>query len=300
MKTRQTRWRTLRRVAIPTAIVLALTGVVVPVNTAQAAASSEMTVMDWNIGGGTCATGPRGTTDFGHAVDEIKRRRDAGVTVFALQEVFRSQVSTILAKLGYNETDHHQFARTITCDNGGDKGNAIISAYPIIDRDNHTYPESMQEDGDDKRNVIAASFRVDGRKVWVFDTHLTSLGGPDTGPAAKRAAQASEARIWAETFNTFPFRSIVAGDFNDTPAATERDAHARMKVLYVDTWQESHPPDGSGGFTLPATAPDRRVDYIWRRKGAKLSLMSESVTSQGLYRLSDHLAVIAHFDVLAA
>lgn len=257
----------------------------------------ELKVMSWNVSGGDCAS----RVDPGVMANRIKVLRDThNVDVFGLQEVHEDQAQRIATDLGYNYFYQMHFAPT-SCD--GRRGNAIISRYNIRQSVDLTFGAQSSEENED-RNVVGVEIYRDGRRVFVFTTHLTVKSGEDTGSAPIRAKQAIEARQFAESYNTYPFRAIFTGDFNDRPYNTDGgayDAYGEMRKLYTDTWATWQATSGASnysGYTVAPGNPYKRIDYIFRRSGSKLGLISSGVLQNTTS--SDHFPVLSRFSVQAA
>lgn len=94
--------------------------------------------------------------------------------------------------------------------------------------------------------LLNAIVNVRGTRINVLTAHLDYRADP-----AVRQAQVSEIlRILSDTM-----RTILAGDLNATPDAAElQPLFARLS----DVW----PPNDSPGYTYPASAPTKRIDYI--------------------------------------
>lgn len=259
--------------------------------------NTEVKVMSWNIAGGNCAS----HVDPGVMAARIKELRDRhNVDVFGLQEVHKDQAQRIATDLGYNYLFNMHFVPT-SCN--GTRGNAIISRNTIEDRVFLKF-SAQSSDETEERNVVGAKIFRDGRRVWVFTTHLTVKSGEDTGSAPIRAQQAIEARQFAERYNTYPFRAIFTGDFNDRPYNTDGgtyDAYGEMRELYTDTWATWQATSGASdisGYTVGPGDRKKRIHYIFRRSGSKLGLISSGVLQNTTS--SDHFPVHSRFSVEAA
>lgn len=94
--------------------------------------------------------------------------------------------------------------------------------------------------------LLNAVVNVRGTQINVLTAHLDYRADP-----AIRQAQVSEMlRILSDTM-----RTILAGDLNATPDAAELQPLFRR---LNDVW----PPNGGPGYTYPASAPAKRIDYI--------------------------------------
>ena len=99
----------------------------------------------------------------------------------------------------------------------------------------------------------------DDQRVLVIDAHLSS--GDDDGLRVREAHH-----ILSILPDSLP--TVFVGDLNATPRAES------IKVLidggFVDVWPAAAPA-GEPGFTFPANAPRRRIDYVMveRRRGGR-------------------------------
>lgn len=135
------------------------------------------------------------------------------------------------------------------------------------------------------RKAIGADVTVRGRALRFYATHFDY----GSGNAAVRAAAAQA--ILADLPGGRP--SIVAGDLNAEPG---EGGPEELAAELVDLWASANP--SSPGLTMPASAPTRRIDYLFVSPsvappvlsplGAKLLDESEA----GVL-LSDHLGVAA-------
>lgn len=95
--------------------------------------------------------------------------------------------------------------------------------------------------------LLHATVNVRGSRISVLTAHLDYRADP----AVRRAQVAEILRVLER--DTLPI--ILAGDLNATPDADE--LQPLLKRL-ADVW----PSAGDRGFTYPATAPTKRIDYI--------------------------------------
>ncbi|WP_041625177.1 endonuclease/exonuclease/phosphatase family protein [Stackebrandtia nassauensis] len=159
-------------------------------------------------------------------------------------------------------------------------GNAILSSYPIVDAKNHEItrlstqvpnpvPEPMP-------GFPEVEIDVNGTPVHVYSTHLDYRPDP-----AVRQAQVADMRRIMRCDHGEP--QLLLGDFNAPPEAPE------LRPLWrklSDVWAKSGQPDP--GYTYPASAPDRRIDYIAASKRFKVKSAATPTTLA-----SDHLPVVA-------
>jgi endonuclease/exonuclease/phosphatase family metal-dependent hydrolase len=205
--------------------------------------------------------------------------RDAGVDIVALQEVDvgveRSQRRDLVAELAdLTGLRFTAFGKNIDFQ-GGDYGNAILSAWPVFDdRNTHLNDGSSERRGAQELRIAR------GRDTLVVvNTHLDH--SPD--PAARLAAidQITREVLARHTTNCL----IMAGDFNDTP---ESQAIQVVSAHLEDAWSAAGIGDG---YTFPADHPSRRIDYIFH--GAALHPLEARVLPT---EASDHRPVVVEFE----
>lgn len=268
---------------------------------ASAATTSdpELKVMSWNVQGGNCSSHVDPQV-MANRIDAISQAH--AVTVFGLQEIHIDQVQRVRDQLATTSgvPYYYKFGPT-SC--GDTRGNAIISRYTITDSVFQPYAALNQawDDNGEKRAAVGVKIAREGRRVWIFTTHLTVKGGADTGPAPVRARQAIELRNLADRYSTAPVRTIVTGDFNDRPSGDQvgvDDAYFEMHQHYSDTWgawaNRTGTPD-KAGYTAPTSSPDRRIDYIWMNYNSMLGVTSSGVLQSTFS--SDHFPLITRFAV---
>jgi endonuclease/exonuclease/phosphatase family metal-dependent hydrolase len=95
--------------------------------------------------------------------------------------------------------------------------------------------------------LLDATVDVRGQRIRVLDTHLDYRGDP-----AVRTRQVAE---MVRYVNASPLPTVVFGDLNAPPDAAE--LRPLLERLH-DAW----PRDAGGGFTYPANAPVKRIDYV--------------------------------------
>jgi len=130
-------------------------------------------------------------------------------------------------------------------------GVALLTRLPISEfhNDSLTRLSTQEEHPIPTRmpGLLEVVVDVTGARVRVFDTHLDYRADPSV-----RTQQVAEmlARI-----DSSPMPTIVFGDLNAGPSSAElQPLLARLR----DTW-----PAGAGpGFTYPAAAPAKRIDYV--------------------------------------
>lgn len=209
--------------------------------------------------------------------------------VIALQEVASNweaasesidQASTLAAMLGMRAF----FAPIYSIESGDVSarrfGLAILTRHEIVREQNHELTRlSTQEAAGAPRPMPGfpeVVIRIDSLDVRVFDTHLDYRSDPDL-----RARQVDEmlAIIGMQDMPT-----VLAGDLNAMPDAPELRS---LFDAFADAGRERNAP------TYPATAPDRRIDYILHADSCRADFIPVSPAAT-----SDHLPVVA--DVVCA
>jgi endonuclease/exonuclease/phosphatase family metal-dependent hydrolase len=261
--------RAARLVALLVAWELAVTGA--PVQDRRA-----VRVMTWNIAAGH--------GDLARIATVI---REANPDIAALQEVdvhwdARSQFVDQAARLGELLGMHVRFGPIYQLAGGSaaplrEFGTAILSRYPVIEFRNHPLPRLSTQTAATEPELMPgfpeALIEINGLRLRVLDTHLDYRADPRV-----RALQvaATIARLDALTGPM-----VLMGDLNAPPEAIElRPLFERLR----DAW----PGGGDPGFTYPASAPVRRIDYILTSTGIRA--MNVRVLS---VEASDHRAVVA-------
>lgn len=116
-------------------------------------------------------------------------------------------------------------------------------------------------------------------QVRVFATHLRP--GPDSSERLVHVAELlSVVGVGEEPV-------VVCGDFNDVPGS---ETYRAINCCLRDAWDIAGEGDG---FTHPAHAPRRRIDYVFVGSGVRTS--SARTTSPGP---SDHRGVVAEVEVV--
>lgn len=181
--------------------------------------------------------------------------QDSGAGVVGLQEVdnhwssrsnFEDQARLLAERLGM----HYVYAANLDLEPAEpgqprrQYGTAILSKYPILESENTLLPRPQ---GGEQRGLLEALVNVRGVPVRVYNTHLQH------NSQVERTAQVAAIM---EHIGETEEPSILVGDLNARPDAPE------MQPLYTrfdDAWVEG----GEGpGYTLPAEAPNSRIDYI--------------------------------------
>ena len=248
------------------------------------AASTTVRVMSYNIHHGE-------GVDRKFDLDRIARLiQEEKVDVVALQEIDRGvqrtkgvDIPAELARLTgmtclFSNNFHYQ---------GGEYGNALLTRLPVVTWTNLHYRMLFTNE---QRGFLVATLRWDGRQSYnarsgtgilkVVSTHLDYR--PDH---AERLTNIVQLKNFLAADLETPL--VVAGDFNATP---ESLTHQAMTRSFSDSWEKA----GQGnGFTISATKPTKRIDYIFYR-GRGLAAVKAWVPHS---EASDHLPVVTEFRI---
>ncbi len=201
---------------------------------AAPAQTRALHVMTWNIAAG-----------HGDLPQIARVIRDAAPDVAALQEVdvhwdARSGFADQAARLAEATGMQVRFGPIYQLPGSGDSaptrefGVAILSRYPIVDSRNHVIPR-----------LSTQSIATEPQPMPGFLEVAIDAGG-----ARVRALQVSAT---LDLIAGLREPAILAGDLNAPPAAPElAPLFRRLK----DVWS------AGDGFTYPAAAPVRRIDYV--------------------------------------
>lgn len=195
----------------------------------------------------------------------------------ALQEVdvktFRDRAphqhgKDFITELGYRTGMLTAYAKTIPYADGY-YGIGILSKYPLTETKRIILP--MPEGAKEQRAMLLANVELPDGKVFTFvSTHL------DYPSSSVRQAQV-EALTAALKGNPYPM--IVAGDFNAHPDSPEISKG-------MAEWKQVTSSD----FTIPASGPKAKIDYIFCYPAHTWTVLSASTPK---VTLSDHLPVNA-------
>jgi endonuclease/exonuclease/phosphatase family metal-dependent hydrolase len=130
---------------------------------------------------------------------------------------------------------------------GGEYGNAILSRFPVLGMTNLHYQMLRPSE---QRGLLQAEVNVHGRPLVFMSTHI------DYRPNdAERWSNVGEMEA---TVQGYAGKTVIlGGDFNDRP---DSRVYERLSQTFTDVWTAAGQGDG---FTFPANAPDRRIDYLW-------------------------------------
>jgi endonuclease/exonuclease/phosphatase family metal-dependent hydrolase len=248
------------------------------------AVARALRVMTFNIHHGGGVDGRVDLARIGQVI------RDAGVDVAGLQEVdrhygersgFVDQAGWLARELGM----HVAYGPNTDLDPprpGGARrqfGNAILSAFPIVEWENLPLPRSGAHE---QRGLLRARVEVDGGGSW--QVHVTHLQHDDP---AERLVQARAIRRLLGTPN---HGVVLLGDLNAQPTTPEVQA---LTGVLVDTWAVA----GDGpGHTSASPVPSQRIDYVLQSPDAR-TCAAAVLTSTPASIASDHLPVVAEIAV---
>jgi hypothetical protein len=129
----------------------------------------------------------------------------------------------------------------------------------------------------------------------VFNTHLSY------NSAATRQLQVQQIIGFINTKEDLSpgVASILTGDFNDTPQSETIRLFTDPQTgpHYIDTYAFSNPH--LPGYTVPAEAPNSRIDFIFEKSTGSLAIDTSMVVLDmpydGINYCSDHLGVMTIF-----
>ena len=237
------------------------------------AASTTARVLVYNIHAGKDAAG---TDNLSGVADLV---RATGADLVLLQEVDQGtrrsggvdQPAVLAARTGM----HVAFGSALDYD-GGEYGVAILSRWPIV-RDTliHlpvTPPQERAGGSHEPRGALRVFIASPMGRLTVIDTHLD----PSSDDHWRRQEADTIASLIARARQRGEL-VIAGGDFNSTP---ESAVQAALREGMRDSWEECAKGDG---FTYPADAPVKRIDYLYL--GDSIHCRSARVVET---RVSDH------------
>lgn len=162
-------------------------------------------------------------------------------------------------------------------------GVAILSAHPILEFTNHDLTRLSTQDPQPVPRPMPgfaeAVVQVQGARVHVYSTHLDYRADPTV-----RELQVADTLAILDQ-DPAGASQVLVGDLNARPHAPEL---APLWDVVTDAWRTA---DGDGA-TYPATAPDRRIDYVTVAGGVEV--VGATVPDTALATTaSDHRPVVA-------
>jgi endonuclease/exonuclease/phosphatase family metal-dependent hydrolase len=233
-------------------------------------------VMTWNIAAGN--------GDLRRIAEVI---RGAAPDVAALQEVdvrwsARSAFEDQAARLGELTGMEVRFGPIyeLAGDPGAPRrefGLAVLSRRPIAEFTNHVIPRLSTQSADPEPRPLPgfpeAVVDVAGTRIHVFNTHLDYRADP--------RVRMLQVTAMLGRLDAVSEPVVLMGDLNAPPTAVEL---APLFRSFKDAWTA----EVGAGFTYPARAPVRRIDYVLTR-GNFVVRDVRTVTTDA----SDHLPVVA-------
>lgn len=259
------------------AAVLALAATLGSCSTHAVSPPAELRVLVFNIHAGKDAGG----------VDNLERVaalvRETRADVVLLQEVDRlttrsgnvDQLRELERGTGY----HGAFGRTLDYQ-GGEYGIALLSRWPIV-HDTlvplRIDPPQQRAGGSyEPRGMLAARVAMPGRELRVINTHLDASRDDHyrRQEVAQVAAQLDSIAGLAGGL------AIAGGDFNAEPGTATHRAMTAEGVR--DAWAACG--DGGSGYSFPASAPVKRIDYLFIANAAECASARVLVTEASDHR----------------
>ena len=240
-------------------------------------------VMSYNIHSGI---GMDGRYDADRIADVI---RSAGADIVGLQEADvhwgeRSRYDDTPRRLADRLGMHLFFAPIYTLAPEDGKaherqfGVALLSKFPIVRAENRRLTRLSTQDAhaapSPMPGFLEAVLDVKGTPLTVYVTHLDFRSDP-----AIRSVQVDE---MLDMMARRDGLKLLIGDFNARPDAAEL---CPLFSAMRDTWTEVK---RDPGFTFPADAPDRKIDYILAGPG--LCTVSSAIVDSDA---SDHRPIVA-------
>ncbi|MGQ2905927.1 MAG: endonuclease/exonuclease/phosphatase family protein [Neoaquamicrobium sediminum] len=159
---------------------------------------------------------------------------------------------------------------------GGEYGNAILSAWPLRRVQAAPLP-SLGE----PRGALWASVALPGTNVEIITTHL--------GLRRRERAMQVSALLGPQWLNSPDLRkkpTILLGDFNAVP----------WSMAYRTLARHFHGALSKGAPTFPSRFALLKLDHVMTRNGPRI--VSQDVPQRPPFRTaSDHLPLVAHVDV---
>lgn len=236
---------------------------------------TSLRVLCYNIHHGA---GEDGVIDLKRIVNVIK---SVNPDMVSLQEVDKGVDRTgrvdqpaVLAEL---TGMHVVFEKNIDFQ-GGEYGNAVLTRLPIESYKNHKLPQLTP---DEQRGMLEVRVRLDDRQIVFYATHFDYHGDDEERLAS--------AELFSDMVSQQPAKTVIlAGDLNARP---DSPVLVKLNTFLIDT----HDPDCGPGYTYPADAPDRRIDYILHTPDAGLRAVEARVLDEPL--ASDHRPLLVVFEL---
>ena len=160
---------------------------------------------------------------------------------------------------------------------GGQYGVAILSRYAIRNMDHRMYENKREAE---RRGMLRIEVEIGGHALSFVTTHL------DYQYADGRLFEAEQ---MLKFIGDVREPMILVGDLNDEPIG---GAYQLIKTQFKDAWIESG--SAGEGWSFPADAPRKRIDYIFYRSPRLIRTKKIQVVST---LASDHVPVVAELEV---
>ena len=184
-------------------------------------------------------------------------------------------------------------------------GNAIVSRWPILWSRGVMLPKMRLMNGFDlQRGYIEAAIAIPSGALRVYCTHLSHVGPRQRLPqvaalidGVKRAALAGGtcdgtapySFMWQEPAPAVPASAIVAGDFNFTPAQSER--LSGKPISCADAWTAA----GNGEEKVDSFPREGRIDHVFVTHDL-IPKVKKAWIGHGI-DASDHWPMFVEFDL---
>jgi len=166
--------------------------------------------------------------------------------------------------------------RTNAITRHGEHGNALLSRWPVV---MHQH-EDMSDHRFEQRGLLHVELLIHGRSLHVLVVHLGLV-------RASRVRQVAQLQRFVQREIPAEVPLLIAGDFNEGGWRLDA-AFARMGL---QAWAGAPQP------TFPARLPLAQLDHVFSRGVLPLSLSAPQ--GRAWWRMSDHLPLIAEFQMLA-
>jgi endonuclease/exonuclease/phosphatase family metal-dependent hydrolase len=266
---------------------------IVFLNTVPSSAST-MCVMTYNLQGMKPGSDPG--TRIQHIIQNLE---ELNPDILGLQEINESGdgqdnqaqmiADSLSSHFGVEYHVYYEFTH-LSWDNQFREFIGIISRFPV---EAQGYGQLVT--GAFPRKVVWNAIDTPAGRVNLFNTHLDFIS------ESIRVTQVQQIIGFInQKEGEFPgVASILVGDFNSTPesAPIQLLTDTGTGTFYLDTYAHANP--GSPGFTVPASAPNSRIDFIFEKNTGILAIDTSMVVMDepydGTSYCSDHLGVLTIF-----
>ncbi len=167
---------------------------------------------------------------------------------------------------------------------------AIISKHPVQQQGYHQLATGVFP-----RKVVWNYIDGPPGLIHLFNTHLSY------NSQSVRYTQVQQIMGYIETQEAVheAVATILTGDFNDQPNTSPIQllTNTGTDTFYVISYFEANP--GSPGYTVPANAPDAKIDYVFYKNTGMLTVASSEIVMNVAYNgqdyCSDHLGITTTF-----